>query len=54
MENTMMVTLLTMEHESSQPEIRTMPMATAYKLAKDGGFYKAQVIGDFDEVIYEF
>ena len=54
MESMIMVTLLTMEHETSQPQIRIMPMATAYKLAKDGGFYKAQVIGDFNGVIYEF
>lgn len=49
-----MVTLITWEHENSQPEARAFEsMAFAYTMAKNGGFYKAQVVID-GIVEYEF
>lgn len=49
-----MVTLMTQEHELSTPSFREMTMEQAYKLAKNGGFYKAQIFGLDGIVIYEF
>lgn len=49
-----MITLMTMEFENSAPEFREMDMATAYRLASRGGFYKAQIINEFGVVDYEF
>lgn len=46
----------TLEHElSNEVTMRVFhTLDAAYKFAKNGGFYKAQIIGDYDEVIYEF
>lgn len=50
-----MTTLITWEHENSQPVTREFEtLSQAYLLANRGGYYKAQVIGEFGEVIYEF
>lgn len=49
-----MVVLITWEHENSKAEQFEMPMHAAYNIARKGGFYKAQIIGEFGEVIYEF
>lgn len=48
--------LATMEHETSQMEQRhDLTMAQAYRIAKNGGFYKAQIINQETMVIeYEF
>ena len=48
--------LSTMEHENSQMEQRhDLTMAQAYHIAKNGGFYKAQIINGETMVIeYEF
>ena len=49
-------TLATMEHETSQMvERHDLTMAQAYNIAKNGGFYKAQIINQETGVIeYEF
>ena len=49
-------TLSTMEHENSQMEQRhDLTMAQAYRIAQNGGFYKAQIINQETAVIeYEF
>ena len=49
-------TLSTMEHENSQMEQRQdLTMAQAYRIAKNGGFYKAQIINQETGAIeYEF
>lgn len=49
-----MITLMILETENSNPEYREMTIEQAYKLASKGGFYKAQIIGDFGIVEYEF
>lgn len=50
-----MITLITWEHENSQPLTREFEsMAFAYTLAKRGGFYKAQIVNEFGVVDYEF
>ena len=48
--------LATMEHENSQMvERHDLTMAQAYSIAKNGGFYKAQIINQETGVIeYEF
>lgn len=49
-------TLATMEHETSQMvERHDLTMAQAYSIAKNGGFYKAQIINQETMVVeYEF
>lgn len=50
-----MTTLITWEHETSQPvtsEFETL--SQAYLLAVNGGYYKAQVIDEMGVVVYEF
>ncbi|EIQ4221657.1 hypothetical protein LU447_004293 [Salmonella enterica] len=49
-----MITLMTMEFETSKPEYREMTMEQAYKLASRGGFYRAQIISEDGVVEYEF
>lgn len=49
-----MVTLITFEHQQSQPEVREMTMAQAYALASKGGFYKAQIVEANGSIAYEF
>lgn len=48
--------LATMEHENSKMvERHDLTMAQAYSIAKNGGFYKAQIINQECGVIeYEF
>ena len=48
-----MVTLKTWEHQYSRPEIREVPYKHAMAMASRGGFFKAQIIGDFDQVLFE-
>lgn len=48
-----MITLLIWEHEQSAVQTREMTMAQAYALAKNGGFYKAQIT-EAGVVAYEF
>lgn len=50
-----MVTLITWEHENSQPEVSEFEtVAACYNLAKNGSFYKAQIVNEFGVVDYEF
>lgn len=51
-----MYTVKTWEHEQSENVTWRVfhTLDGAYKFTKNGGFYKAQIIGDCDEVIYEF
>lgn len=50
-----MTTLITWEHEQSEQVTRYFEtLSQAYLLAANGGYYKAQVVGEFGEVIYEF
>lgn len=49
-----MVVLITWEHENSKGEQFEMPMEAAYQIASKGGFYKAQIVGEFGDVMYEF
>lgn len=49
-----MVVLITREHENSKAEQFEMPMHAAYNIASKGGFYKAQIVGEFGDVMYEF
>lgn len=49
-----MVTLITWEHENSQPETREFEtVAACYRLASSG-FYKSQIVNEFGVVDYEF
>lgn len=49
-----MFTLMTWEHESSDPIRRNFSdLVTAYRLAK-GGYYKSQIIDENNIVMYEF
>ncbi|QUL77414.1 hypothetical protein [Escherichia phage UPEC06] len=49
-----MYKLLAWETESSSPISRTFfDLCTAYKLAK-GGYHKAQIIDEFNVILYEF
>ena len=50
-----MVTLIAWEHENSQPEAREFEtVAACYNLAKNVGFYNAQIVNEFGVVDYEF
>ncbi|HDD1919414.1 TPA: hypothetical protein ACTNSM_004409 [Salmonella enterica subsp. enterica serovar Enteritidis] len=49
-----MVTLMTIEFESSEAVYREMDTKTAYAIARKCGFYKAQIINEFGVVDYEF
>lgn len=50
-----MVTLITWEHGSSQPETREFEtVAACYNLADNGGFYKAQIVDESGVIEYEF
>lgn len=47
------VTLKTWERKNSRPEVREVPYQFAIETAKKGSQFKAQVIGDFDQILYE-
>lgn len=50
-----MFTLITWDHENSLPVIRNdVSLSAAYKIAKNGAFYKAQIINEYGIVDYEF
>lgn len=50
-----MTTLITLEHEESQPETRYFEtLSQAYLLAANGGYYKSQVIDEMGVIVYEF
>lgn len=50
-----MTTLITWEHETSQPVTREFEtLSQAYLLASNGGYYKAQVVDEMGVIVYEF
>lgn len=49
-----MKTIRIQEYVSSQVETRTIPVQHAHNLGKNGGFYKVQILGEFDQVEYEY
>ena len=49
-----MINVIIQEYETSSPERRTMPSIQAHKLGLNGGFYKVQLLGDFDQVDFEY
>ena len=49
-----MKTVLIQEYATSQVETRTMPLQHARNLGVNGGFYKVQILGEFDQVEYEY
>lgn len=50
-----MFALITFEYETSEAVIREgLPMSAAYKIASNGGFYKAQIVNEWGVIEYEF
>ena len=50
-----MYTLMTQEHELSTQEFRTIEsLAFAEKMARNGGFYKVQLIDGNGVIVWEF
>ena len=49
-----MVTVNVWEYSTSQKEVRVLPTDYAHKLGLKGGFYKVQILGEFDQVEYEY
>ncbi|AGH31915.1 hypothetical protein VPIG_00057 [Vibrio phage PWH3a-P1] len=49
-----MINVIIQEYETIAPERRTMPAITAHKLGLNGGYYKVQLLGDFDQIICEY
>lgn len=50
-----MVKLITWEHENSEAVTREfVSVGECYGIAKNGGFYKAQIVNEFGVVDYEF
>jgi len=49
-----MKTVLIQEYSSSQVETRLLPLQHAHNLGANGGFYKVQILGEFDQVDYEY
>lgn len=49
-----MVNVKIWEYETSAPTDRTLPLTLAHKLGLNGGFYKVQIIGDNDQIDFEY
>lgn len=49
-----MVTVKLWEHETSAPITRSLPNDHAHKLGLNSGFYKVQILGEFDQVDFEY
>ena len=49
-----MINVLIQEYETSAPERRTMPASHAHKLGLSKAFYKVQLLGDFDQIEFEY
>lgn len=49
-----MRTVLIQEYATSQVETRILPLQHAHNLGVNGGFYKVQILGDFDQIEYEY
>ena len=49
-----MFTLILMEYENSLQDTRSdLTMAQAYAIASKGGYYKAQIINEYEVIDYE-
>jgi DNA-binding transcriptional MerR regulator len=51
--NADMVTLVTWEHTKSRPTRRKVPYTHAVTMLDRGGFAKAQVLGEYDQILHE-
>lgn len=49
-----MIDVLIQEYETSALERRTMPASHAHKLGLVKAFYKVQLLGDFDQIDFEY
>lgn len=50
-----MFTVITFEYETSEPVTRhNVPAAHAHSIGLNGGFYKVQLINEFDQVDFEY
>ena len=50
-----MFTVITFEYEHSAPVTRySVPSDQAHKIGKNGGFYKVQLVNEFDQVDFEY
>lgn len=50
-----MFTVITFEYETSQPVVRcNVPTTQAHNIGLNGGFYKVQLINDFDQIDFEY
>lgn len=49
-----MVKVLIQEYETSTQEARTMSAIHAHKLGLSKAFYKVQLLGDFNQVEFEY
>lgn len=51
----MLYTVIILENETSTPETRlNVPSAHAHNLGMNGGYYKVQLINEFDQVDFEY
>lgn len=49
-----MVNVKIWEHETSAPIDRVLPLKMAHNLGLNGGFYKVQIIGENDQIDFEY
>lgn len=49
-----MVTVNVWEYSTSQKEVRFLPIDHAHNLGLKGGFYKVQILCEFDQVDFEY
>ncbi len=49
-----MIKVIIQEYETSDAEIRTMPAIHAHKLGLSKSLYKVQLLGDFDQIDFEY
>jgi len=49
-----MINVILQEYEISLPELRTMPATTAHNLGLKGDYYKVQLLGDFNQIEFEY
>lgn len=51
----MLYTVIILETENATPETRlNVPSAHAHNLGINGGYYKVQVVNEFDQVDFEY
>tara|TARA_R110002012_G_scaffold49804_4_gene128828 strand:+ start:14197 stop:14352 length:156 start_codon:yes stop_codon:yes gene_type:complete len=50
-----MFTVITYDYEQSEPATRhNVPAAQSHNIGLNGGFYKVQLINEFDQVDFEY